>query len=141
MASGRPTARPLRALGAVLGDLADLRYDTEWIGLPASLVGAPHHRFHIFILARPTVPHPLATDASRGRESLPQVQARRGTITLSHQIIDLALNGPDGSPNRDDESESLWSLIEGIFVDGDATPTPSPAGNTSPDDKPQPQTS
>lgn len=43
--------RPLRALGAILGDLADLRRTTRWIGLPASLAGAPHHRFRIFITA------------------------------------------------------------------------------------------
>jgi len=55
---GDTAARPLRALGAVLGDLADLRLDARWIGLPASLVGAPHQRFRIFALARRTVPHP-----------------------------------------------------------------------------------
>lgn len=48
---GDLAARPLRAAGAVLGDLADLRYDAQWIGLPASLVGAPHPRLRIFILA------------------------------------------------------------------------------------------
>ena len=41
----------LRALGAVLGDLADLGYDAEWCGLRAAAVGAPHGRFRIFILA------------------------------------------------------------------------------------------
>ena len=55
---GDNAARPLRALGAVLGDLADLRLDARWIGLPASLVGAPHHRLRIFILAHRTIPHP-----------------------------------------------------------------------------------
>ncbi|MBK8461841.1 MAG: DNA cytosine methyltransferase [Nigerium sp.] len=55
---GDNAARPLRALGAVLGDLADLRLDARWIGLPASLVGAPHQRFRIFALAWRTVPHP-----------------------------------------------------------------------------------
>lgn len=54
---GDQPARPLRALGAVLGDLADLRYDTRWIGLPASAIGAPHPRFRIFILARRSVPN------------------------------------------------------------------------------------
>lgn len=49
---GDPSTRPLRALGAVLGDLADLRYDVRWVGLPASAVGAPHPRYRIFILAR-----------------------------------------------------------------------------------------
>lgn len=49
---GDEPTRPLRAHGAVLGDLADLRLHAQWIGLPASLVGAPHHRFRIFITAR-----------------------------------------------------------------------------------------
>ena len=74
---------------------------------------------------------PLATDSSRGGETLDQVRARRGTIALSHQIIDFALHGPAGSPNRRGESETLWSLIDGLFSAGDATPTPSPVGNTS----------
>ena len=41
----------LRALGRVLGDLSDLGYDTQWRGLPASSIGAPHARFRVFILA------------------------------------------------------------------------------------------
>jgi len=43
----------LRALGAVLGSLADLGYDAQWYGLPASDAGAPHPRFRVFILAWP----------------------------------------------------------------------------------------
>jgi DNA (cytosine-5)-methyltransferase 1 len=41
----------LRALGAVLGDLADLGYDAEWTGVRASDAGAPHNRYRIFVLA------------------------------------------------------------------------------------------
>jgi len=67
---------------------------------------------------------PLASDASRGGESLDQVRARRGTIALSHQIIDLALRGPNGSPTWRNESETLWSLIGNIFTAGDDTPRP-----------------
>ena len=48
---GDSATRPLRAAGAVLGDLADLRYDAQWVGLPASLVGAPHRRLRVFIVA------------------------------------------------------------------------------------------
>jgi len=44
---------PLRALGAVLGDLADLGYDAKWTGVRASDAGAPHNRFRIFIVAFP----------------------------------------------------------------------------------------
>lgn len=43
----------LRALGAVLGDLADLGYDARWTGLRAADAGAPHNRFRIFIVAFP----------------------------------------------------------------------------------------
>lgn len=84
---------------------------------------------------------PLATDSARGGESLEQVRARRGTIALSHQIIDLVLNGPAGSRIKNAESETLWSLIEDIFDAGDVTPTPSPDGNTSPAAKLQPRRS
>lgn len=47
---GKPT---LRALGAVLGDLADLGYDARWVGLRAADAGAPHNRFRVFIVAYP----------------------------------------------------------------------------------------
>ena len=43
----------LRALGAVLGDLADLGYDARWKGVLASDAGAPHRRFRVFITAYP----------------------------------------------------------------------------------------
>ena len=49
---GDTATRPLRAAGAVLGDLADLGMDAQWIGLPASLAGAPHPRLRVFIIAR-----------------------------------------------------------------------------------------
>jgi DNA (cytosine-5)-methyltransferase 1 len=48
-----PNEPPLRALGAVLGDLADLRYDATWTGIRAADAGAPHNRFRIFIAAYP----------------------------------------------------------------------------------------
>lgn len=48
-----PGEPALRALGAVLGDLADLGFDAEWTGIRASDVGAPHGRFRVFILAWP----------------------------------------------------------------------------------------
>jgi DNA (cytosine-5)-methyltransferase 1 len=44
---------PLRALGAVLGDLAGLGFHAEWVGVRASDVGAPHERFRVFVVAWP----------------------------------------------------------------------------------------
>lgn len=41
----------LRALGCVLGDLANLGFDAEWVSVNASDVGAPHRRHRVFIVA------------------------------------------------------------------------------------------
>ncbi|WP_051518549.1 MULTISPECIES: DNA cytosine methyltransferase [Actinomycetes] len=118
---GDDAARPLRALGAVLGDLADLGMDARWIGLPASLAGAPHHRFRIFNTAYRQDPVPDASGLgllARWRDAGSGAGGRRGTIVLSHQVIDLALHGPAGSPDRGGESETLFALVESIFVAG-----------------------
>ncbi|WP_225222839.1 DNA cytosine methyltransferase [Rhodococcus ruber] len=64
---GETATRPLRAAGAVLGDLADLRYDAQWIGLPASAIGAPHPRYRVFILAHRAVPDPTRVGRVSGR--------------------------------------------------------------------------
>ena len=47
----------------VVGDLADLGYNAEWCGLPASVIDAPHHRYRILILAHRATPQPLAFDS------------------------------------------------------------------------------
>jgi DNA (cytosine-5)-methyltransferase 1 len=44
----------LRALGAVLGDLATLGFDAEWARVGADEVGAPHRRRRVFVYAWPT---------------------------------------------------------------------------------------
>lgn len=72
---------------------------------------------------------PLASDSARGGETLDQVKARRGTIALSHQVIDL-LTKLDGRPSP----EATFALIEEFFDAGDATPEPLSDGNASPDD-------
>ena len=44
----------LRALGRVLGDLAEIGFDAEWATVRASDVGAPHGRARVFLLAWPS---------------------------------------------------------------------------------------
>lgn len=61
---------------------------------------------------------PLATDSSRGGETMETVRARGGTIALSHQIIDLVLNGPGGSTINSNAAETLFALVDSIFVAG-----------------------
>lgn len=53
--NGRPA---LRAMGAVLGDLADRRFNARWQGIRAADAGAPHNRFRVFIIAYPNDSRP-----------------------------------------------------------------------------------
>lgn len=56
----------LRALGAILGDLAGLGYDAAWHGLRAADVGAPHGRFRVFLVAWPAAdPESVRHERSR----------------------------------------------------------------------------
>ena len=54
--------------GRVLGDLAEIGYDTEWQVIPAAAVGAPHKRDRVFIVAYPN---------SEGRQRGSRVQTRK----------------------------------------------------------------
>lgn len=67
----RPDIR-MRALGAVLADLAHLGYDAQWCGLRAADVGAPHGRWRVFILA-------CDTDGMAGPAGGP-LGGRRGAV-------------------------------------------------------------
>lgn len=78
---------------------------------------------------------PLASDSARGGESLDQVRARRGTIALSHQVIDLVKRRGRRTP------EQTFALIEDFFDAGDAMPEPSPDGRALSDAPPPNQRS
>ena len=67
----------LRALGRVLGDLAELGFDAEWHGLQASDIGAPHRRRRIFVLAA----HPERVARIERRQSAPQQASRGGACS------------------------------------------------------------
>lgn len=91
---GDDTGHVLRALGAVLGDLADLGFDAEWTGIRASDVGAPHGRFRVFILAWPA--ERTTTDAGGGRGRGWAVASGRGTRAWADAPIDGADPRDDG---------------------------------------------
>lgn len=67
----------LRALGAVLADLARLRFDAEWQVVRASDVGAPHQRERAFLLAWPAD----AQGAGRPGSGVRGRSAERGAAT------------------------------------------------------------
>ncbi len=62
-----------RGLGHVLGDLASVGYDAEWMVLGADDVGAPHRRKRIWILAYAACSESRLQTQRQGRQS-----ARRG---------------------------------------------------------------
>ena len=76
---------PLRALGAVLADLADLGFDAEWLLVSAAEVGAPHHRERVFIVAWPAADaenggRDALNDGSEPRAHGPQPLSRRASL-------------------------------------------------------------
>lgn len=86
----------LRALGAVLGDLAELGFDAEWTGIRASDVGAPHGRFRVFILAWPSERTVADTGSGRGRGRA--VAPGRGEGTRTNAQADRSDPRNDGTP-------------------------------------------
>lgn len=62
---GDDPGSPLRALGAVLGDLAALGFDAEWESVRASDIGLAHERFRVFLEAWPAG-HPDGVDSEGG---------------------------------------------------------------------------
>lgn len=97
--AGRPV---LRALGAVLGNLADIGYDAWWTSLRASAIGAPHHRERVFILASP------ADTECGGRE-------RRWPIQLERASVDTSRNDQNASDSAGVGWNEGWAESAGEF--------------------------
>lgn len=65
-ASARSSGPLLNAFGSVLGDLAILGFDAEWIGVRAADAGAAHGRFRVFVVAWPVENADGAVGGERG---------------------------------------------------------------------------
>lgn len=78
-----------RGLGEILGDLAEIGYDTEWHCIPAAHLGAPHRRDRTWIVAYPD------TDRQRREEQL--------------QPDGDALQREDGAPR--DDTDGLRATV------------------------------
>lgn len=94
----------LRALGAVLGDLADLGYDAQWVTVAAADVGAPHRRERVFILAHPqdaADPDGAGSETRRG-ESRPGERRRLEPVDGSNP----STTDPKGDGRDEGRAES-----------------------------------
>ena len=104
---------PLRALGRVLGDLAALGFDAEWVSLPASGVGAPHKRLRYFIFAANSRGQAWLQRA--GLRTLEPARIGRGrpdddrgeTGTVALLPTPRATDGTKGGPNQRGSSGDL----------------------------------
>lgn len=99
MGGGGDGEPDVRALGTVLGDLANLGYDAQWCGLRASDVGAPHGRFRVFILA--TAQNANGAVSREWRESAPG-QAEGGRARAD-------VGGRDRASFADTQSHVGWT--------------------------------
>lgn len=138
---GDGSATHLRALGRVLGDLSDLGYDTQWRGLRAADVGAPHGRFRVFVVARRSgVPKRALREwfwgdvaayaASDGRN-----QGRTESARLVGRSNAAERGGPDGrltllpSPRTSDTNGAGQHGDGGLDLRTAVTLLPTPAVN------------
>jgi DNA (cytosine-5)-methyltransferase 1 len=140
----------LRALGAVLGDLADIGYDARWRGLRASDAGAPHQRFRVFITAYPagggqSLPTPTVSDQYTG--NLASTQQKPGSmhsVTLAQVFHKPELfptpttrDYKDGSADHErDGKVQTDTVARAIFSSGEValmgTPRTSSANGSTP---------
>lgn len=76
-----PGNASMRALGRVVGDLAEIGYDTKWETLRASDIGACHHRERVFLIAWPRhAENPLRV-RSQGRDRAGRSSQERANPT------------------------------------------------------------
>ena len=107
---GDGRADNLRALGRVLGDLADLGYDAGWCGLRAADVGAPHGRFRVFIVAEDSL-----RGGSGGRASVASDSASERADTPAHRAN--ARPDPSRTTGQDHPDEASPNALDaGRFI-------------------------
>lgn len=132
----------LRALGRVLGDLADLGFDAEWGGIRAADVGAPHGRYRVFVVAyservrREPWWYAGSGETQGGWTSAVDSGCDRAPVELSRTpVADEDGGGPLHPDTAAERGQTLRLTGQVLALTGDLLPTPvaQPSGN-SPED-------
>ena len=121
-----PGGGGMRALGRVLGDLAEIGYHAAWTSLRAADVGAPHGRLRVFVLAWPAEDTGsegwgAAGDTTPSEEVSGRASAEPGRPDRTPIEILLpsprATDGTKGGPNQRGSKGDLMlpSAVHGIF--------------------------
>jgi len=116
----------MRALGAVLADLAEMGFDAEWGSVRASDAGAPHGRLRVFILASRIGADGrviVAADATRERGNWPWPAGPRrwaeptdgggdpdGLTLLPTPTAQAAKHGSTPDVHANGYGSNLWDL-------------------------------
>ena len=89
----------LRAIGRVVGDLADLGYVGGWIGLRVADLGGCHGRFRVFLVARPADADGAGLQGRGDRQSASPTRrhghAQSASPTRRHGHAQPSAGGPD----------------------------------------------
>lgn len=116
---GRDTGPVIRALGRVLADLSLIGYDAVWRGIEAADVGAPHHRFRLFVVAWPQTPpdRPDETDLFRELDALPAPRPAGSPWAVFDRERDVWRSGETRLDGTADVFDGVWPT-DGVMVSG-----------------------
>lgn len=116
---GRDTGPVIRALGRVLADLSLIGYDAVWRGIEAADVGAPHHRFRLFVVAWPQTPpdRPAETDLFRELDALPAPRPSGSPWAVFDRERDVWRSGETRLDGTADVFDGVWPT-DGVMVSG-----------------------
>lgn len=122
----------LRALGRVLGDLAEIGYDAQWTTLRASDVGAPHHRARVFLVAYPADAGSVGLQTERRGggpcATLPGPVGGAGALpAVDHLPTPNASDGSGGGQTPDKRTGHSRQLIDAVLDLGCQPYLPTPA--------------
>ena len=125
----------LRALGRVLGDLAELGYDTWRCGLRAADVGAPHGRYRVFVFATPADAEDVGHERGRGTRPGRTGPENGGDAPTDAEGYLRRVRDGDGRAPADADSDAV--RVESVALAGSScAPEPGRHGETPPDGEP-----
>ena len=98
--------------GRVLGDLAEIGYDTEWQVIPAAAVGAPHKRDRVFIVAYPNNAG-VGTQRRKVQRQKPSSEQER-QVVARYVFGRRGTNVADTDRRRREQCEPKTKSVSGI---------------------------
>lgn len=118
-----PSRKPGGWFGRVLGDLAECGYDAEWRNIPAWLVGRPHERERVWIVAYPKQERregilPNFLDQREAKE----FGASQAAVALaaSRNLVERARGGIRGESPFLDGAYGVPEVVGGLGAGGNA---------------------